>query len=97
MMMMMMLQGKMIKMLYIFLINQKLVYSLSRVLLFCYRMDCQTFLSMGFPRQEYWSGLPFPSPGGLPDPGIEIVSPTLQVDSLLLGYQGSPNQKFKSQ
>ena len=31
--------------------------------------------------QEYWSGLPFPSPGDLPDPGIELVSPALQVDS----------------
>ena len=34
-------------------------------------------LSVGFPRQEYWSGLPFPSPGYLPDPGIEPVSPAL--------------------
>ena len=33
--------------------------------------------SMGFPRQEYWSGLPFPSPGDLPDPGLEAVSPAL--------------------
>ena len=38
---------------------------------------CQTPLSMGFPRQEYWSGLPFPSPGHLPDPGIEPASPEL--------------------
>ena len=40
---------------------------------------------MGFSRQEYWSGLPFPSPGDLPlpDPGIEPRSPTLQVDALL--------------
>ena len=38
--------------------------------------------SMGFPRQEYWSGLPFPSPGDLPDPGIEPGSPALQADSL---------------
>ena len=37
----------------------------------------QAPLSMGFPRQEYWSGLPFPSPGDLPRPGIELVSPTL--------------------
>jgi len=37
---------------------------------------------MGFSRQEYWSGLPFPSPGELPDPGIELRSPTLQADSL---------------
>ena len=41
-------------------------------------------LSMGFSRQEYWSGLPFSPPGNLPDPGIEPGSPTLQADSLLL-------------
>ena len=39
-------------------------------------------LSMGFSRQEYWSGLLFPSPGDLPDPGIEPGSPALQADSL---------------
>ena len=39
-------------------------------------------LSMGFSRQEYWSGLPFPSPGDLPDPGIEPRSSALQADSL---------------
>ena len=38
--------------------------------------------SMGFSRQEYWSGLPFPSPGGLPDPGFEPASPALQADAL---------------
>ena len=43
---------------------------------------CQAPLSMGFPRQEYWSGLPFPSPGNLSDPGIKHGSPTLQADSL---------------
>ena len=37
---------------------------------------------MGFPRQEYWSGLSFVSPGDLPEPGIEPMSPALQVDSL---------------
>ena len=42
----------------------------------------QAPLSMGFPRQEYWSGLPFPSPGDLPDPGIEPKSPALQANSL---------------
>ena len=42
---------------------------------------CQTSLSMGLPKQEYWSGLPFPSPGDLPDPGIEPGSPALQADS----------------
>ena len=43
---------------------------------------------MGFPRQEYWSGLPFSSPGNLPSPGIEPGSPVLQVDSLLSEPQG---------
>ena len=50
----------------------------------------QAPLSMGFPRQEYWSRLPFSSPGGLPDAGIELESPALQVDSLPLRSQGSP-------
>ena len=44
----------------------------------------QAPLSIGFSRQEYWSGLPFPSPGDLPNPGINPTSPTLQVDSLPL-------------
>ena len=43
---------------------------------------CQAPLSMGFSRQEYWSGLPFPSPGDLPNPGIEPGFPILQADSL---------------
>ena len=38
---------------------------------------CQAPLSMGFSRQEFWSGLPFPTPGDLPDPGIEPTSPML--------------------
>ena len=45
---------------------------------------------MGFSRQEYWSGLPFPSPGDLPDAGIEPRSPTLWVDSLPAEPQGKP-------
>ena len=45
-------------------------------------------LSMGFSRQEYWSGLSFPSPGDLPDPGIEHMSPALQADSLLTELVG---------
>ena len=52
----------------------------------------QVLLSMGFPRQEYWSGLPFPFPGDLPYLGIEPGSPTLQEDSLLSGPPGKPNQ-----
>ena len=42
----------------------------------------QALLSIGFSGQEYWSGLPFPSPGDLLDPGMEPGSPALQVDSL---------------
>ena len=45
---------------------------------------------MEFSRQEYWSGLPFPSPGDLPDPGIEPGSPALQVDSLPSEPPGKP-------
>ena len=51
-------------------------------------LACQALLSMGFSRQEYWSGLPFPSPRDLPYPGIEPRSPALQADSLPLSYQG---------
>ena len=50
----------------------------------------QAPLSMEFSRQEYWSGLPFPSPGDLPDPGIEPRSPALQEDSLLSELPGKP-------
>ena len=46
----------------------------------------QAPLSMGFPRQEYWDGLPFLPPGDLPNPGIEPESPALQVDSLPLSH-----------
>ena len=50
----------------------------------------QTPLSMGFFRPEYWSGLPFPSPGHLPDPGIEPRSPTLQAHPLPSEPPGKP-------
>ena len=53
----------------------------------------QAPLSMGFSRQEYWNGLPFPTPGDLPSPRIEPVAPVvpaLQSDSLLLSRLGSP-------
>ena len=53
-------------------------------------VGCQAPLSMGFFRQEYWSGLPFTSPGDLPDPGIKPRSPAWQGDSLPLSHQGSP-------
>ena len=48
---------------------------------------CQVPLSMGFSRQEYWSGLPFPSQGKLSNPVTECRSPVLQVDSLSLSHQ----------
>ena len=52
---------------------------------------CQASLSVGFSRQENWNGLPFPPPGGLPDPGIKLLfltSPISQADSLLLSHRG---------
>ena len=55
----------------------------------------QAPLSMGFSRQEYWSGLPFPSPGDLPNPGIELWSPTLQADTLPSEPSGKPILKLR--
>ena len=69
-------------------LNARLVVSNS------YTMDaCQAPLSMGFPRQEYWSGLPFPPLGNLPDPGIEPAFPALQADSLPGKWTGWPSDK----
>ena len=61
-----------------------LMLSLSRVQLFAtpWIVAHQAPLSMGFSRREFWSGLPFPSPGDLSDPGTEPRSPALQADSL---------------
>ena len=58
--------------------------SFSHIQLFVtpWTIACQAPLSMGFSRQEYWRGLPFPSPGDLPNPGIEFRSPIRQVDPL---------------
>ena len=55
---------------------------------------CHAPLSMGFPRLEYWGGLPFPPPGDLLDPGIEPVSPALQAYSLLAEPSGKPILKW---
>ena len=68
------------------------VKSLSRVQLFVtpWTVALQVPPSMGFLRQEYWSGLPCPSPGDLPDPGIEPGCPTLQADSLPSEPPGKP-------
>ena len=64
----------------------KKVKALSRVQLFAtlWAVAYQASLSMGFFTQEYWSGLPFLSPGDLPDPGIEPRSPALQADTFNL-------------
>ena len=47
-------------------------------------------MSLGFPRQEYWSGLPFPPPGDLPDQGIQPTSPESQMGSLLRATREAP-------
>ena len=72
------------------------VNSLSCVQLFAtlWTVAHQAPLSMGFSRQEYWSGLPFPSPGDLPDPGIEPGSPALQSDALPSEPPGTNVNKF---
>ena len=66
--------------------------SLSRVQLFAslWTVACQAPVSMGFSQQEYWTGVPFPSPGDLSDPGIEPKSPSLQADSLPSEPAGKP-------
>ena len=70
------------------------VKSLSRVRLFVtvWTVAHQAPQSMGFSRQGYWSGLPFPSPGDLPDPGIKPRPPSLQADALT----SEPPRKLKS-
>ena len=69
---------------------------LSRVPLFLtpWTVAYQAPSSMGFSRQEYWSGLPFPSPGDLPDPGIKLGSPALQADALTSEPPGKQNLKL---
>ena len=65
--------------------------SLSRVRLFAspWTVAQQAPPSMGFSRQEYWSGLPFPSPGDLPNPGTESKSPALQADAFFFSLKYS--------
>ena len=68
------------------------VHKLSQVQLFAipWTVVPQAPLFMRFPRQEYWSGLPFPSPGDLPDPGIELTSPALAGRFFNEPHEGSP-------
>ena len=84
-------------MLYLFSLNCfhkiRKVKSLSRVQLFAtpWTIAYQAPPSIGFSRQEYWRWLPVPSPGDLPDPGIEPGFPALEVDTLTSEPQGKPN------
>ena len=73
---------------------RKKVKLLSRVQLFAtpWTVAYQAPLSIEFSRQEYWSGLPFPSPGDLPDPAIKPGSPALQADALPSEPPGKPNR-----
>ena len=73
------------------------VKSLSHVWLFVtlWAVAYKASPSMGFSRQEYWSGLPFPSPGDLPNPGIEPGSPTLETDVLASEPPGKPQKVLK--
>ena len=61
------------------------------ILVTLWTVACQASLSIGFSRQEYWSGLPFPAPGDLPHPRIEPRSPALQTDSLLTELWRKPH------
>ena len=72
--------------------------SLSHVQLFAtpWTVARQAPLPMGFSRQEYWSGKPFPPPGDLVDSGMDPGSPALQADSYCLSRQGSPSNYIKS-
>ena len=64
-----------------------------RLFVFPWTVDYQAPPSMEFSSQEYWSGLPFPSPGDLPNPGIEPRSPALQADALPSAPPVNPPQK----
>ena len=55
---------------------------------------CQTPLSMGFFRQGYWSGVPFPAPEDLPNPGTKPASPAVKANPLPLSHQGSPKMQY---
>ena len=72
--------------------QRKKVKLLSRIRLFAtpWTVACQASPSIGFSKQEYWSGLPFPSPGDLLDSGIKPRSPAMQADSLLSEPPGKP-------
>ena len=72
------------------------VQSLSCIQFFVapWTVACQAPLSMGFSKQEYWSGLPFPPPEDLPDPGIEPVSPALSGRFFTSELPGKPIKEY---
>ena len=80
-----------------FYVTKVKVKLLSHVRLFAtpWTVAYQVFPSMGFSRQEYWSGLPFPSPGDLPDSGIEPGSPALEADALTSEPPGKPIMPYQ--
>ena len=81
------------------LFKYMLLQSLSPVWLFCDPMDavCHAPLSVGFPRQELWSGLQFPSPGDRPDPGTEPPSPALAGGFFTAEPPGKPFTMYESE
>ena len=81
--------------LYLYVNTESEVKSLSHVRLFAtpWTVAYRAPQSMEFSRQEYWNGLPFPSPGDLPDPGIEPWSPALHADALPSEPPGKPKYR----
>ena len=79
----------------LFLVVGGLVTKLCLTFVTTWTVACHAPLSMGFSRQESWSGLPFPPPGDLPDPGVEPRSPALQTDSLATEPPGKPGSVFR--
>ena len=75
--------------------NEMKVTQLCLILATPWTVVHEASLSMGFSRQEQWSGLPFPSPRDLPDPGIKPESPALQADSLLTELWGKPSHDMR--
>ena len=73
--------------------NPKVLVSHVRLFATPLTVACRAPLSMGFPRQEHWSEVPFPSPGDLPDPGIKLVSPVSSICRQIL-YHLSHQGRF---
>ena len=70
--------------------SENVAFSCVQLFVISWTVACKAHKSVKFSGQEHWSGLPFPSPGDLPDPGIEPGSPALQADSLPSEPPGKP-------